>query len=202
MQAIVLHQVRDAAHSLHQERQERELQLRGKVGKSLLERLAVLRAVVRRQLHPGEDDPCSALLQLRDHPVEIGLHAIDGQHAEPVVSSERDDHKIRVPRRDDLDPPETHVGGVAADPFVDDVIGIAAFVELPLQEIGVAASRVSPETGGQTITESDNNPLSDRRGIAASRWSSRWLSGRFANRIRGIAPEQEQRNEDQNGTAH
>ena len=54
----------------------------------------------------------------------------------PSLPSERNDHEIRVPRRDDLDPREAHVSGVAADPFIDDVIGLAAFVEFPLQVIG------------------------------------------------------------------
>ena len=99
-------------------------------GVCLVELLDVVGAVVGGEGYAGEDDFRSAGFEGAYDLVEVSAGVCDGKAAETVVAAELDDDDGGLEGEDVIEAFDAVFGGVSADALVDDMVVIAAGVEV------------------------------------------------------------------------
>src|SRR5438105_11166433 len=101
------------------------------IGEHRAKAFDVRRAVIRRQLHAGEQYFCACRLRACDHRAEIRAHRREIAAAKRIIAAELDDHDggpMLFEKR--WQPRAAAGGGVARDRRIDDAIIVAFRLEL------------------------------------------------------------------------
>ena len=154
--AVALHHAGDSEDVLEQEGQQGDVVLLGQKSVGVGELVDVVGAVVGGQGDAGEDDLGAGVLRVLTMWSRLARESCDGQAAEAVVAAELDDDDGGVEGRR-VEAIDAVLGGVAADAFVDDAVGVAAGVEVGLEVVGVALAGVGAVAGGEGVAEADDD---------------------------------------------
>ena len=139
--------------ALKQEGNARQFVLLREIDVDLLERVNVIRPVVPRQSHPGEQDFNVRQLQRLDHLLEILPRRRDRQSAEPVVPAELEDHDGRMHGQHGGKPFHAVGRRIALDAQIHHAITEARGVDQALQIVRKTLPRRHAESRGKAVAE-------------------------------------------------
>ncbi len=113
--------------------------------------LDVVGAVVGRQGDAGEQDFDVRVFERGQHLVEIAAGLVEGQAAQAVVAAELDDDDFGMQEQDGAQTGDGVLGGGAAGALIDDLVVVAAAVEVPLQGVGIGLAGLEAVAGGDAV---------------------------------------------------
>lgn len=120
----------------------------------------VSRAVIRRDLHAGQDRDRTAIVDHSEQRRQIFLDGGERQAAQSVVRAELDEYDARSFRVEQRGQARKSARrGLAADARVDDAIPEPSVVDPPLQQCRPGAGDVDTVAGTQTVAEDEQRRL-------------------------------------------
>ena len=142
-----------AAHSFQKERDQGEVKLFGQIGVDSFEGLDVVRSIVTREAHSGQEDANTGLLKGLDHGDLVGAGGGHGQAAETIVAAEFENHDVRFGSQDVGQALNSVSCSIATDSEIDDVVVVTGRVEESLKIVGVTPAWRDTQAGGQAVAE-------------------------------------------------
>lgn len=132
--------------------QERHVVARGDLVIHEVELVDVGCAVVGWEGDAGEQDFGVRGEQAGDDCFEIAFGHVEGQAAQAVIASELNHDDCRMHREDEREAVDAVLGGVAADAGIDDVVVVAAGVEVFLERGGPGLAGFETVAGGDAVS--------------------------------------------------
>jgi len=122
-----------------------------------IEGLDVVGTVVTRQGDASEDDFAAGVDEGGDDGIEVAARVGDGEAAEAVVAAELNDDNGGMEAENVLQAVDSVFAGVAADAGVDDLVVVAAVVEVGLEVVGVGLAGRDSVACGDAVAEAGND---------------------------------------------
>ncbi|MNF81212.1 hypothetical protein D3C84_634740 [compost metagenome] len=159
MDAIGLHHLRHAPHSLQEERHQRHLLLCCQGAVDIGESRGVADAVVGRQAHAEQKHRGALLPGAVDHAGKILLQLCGGLAPQAIVAAELDDHQFRpVFGEQGGKPGKPASTGVAADGGVHHPLLVALLGKAFFQQRDPALAGFQPKSSADTIADDQQGP--------------------------------------------
>jgi len=123
----------------------------GQGAEYLLELLDVIVTVVRRERDSGEQDFNVRACQCGENLVEVAAGLVEGQAAKTVVAAKLDDYDFRMKKQDGAQTGDGVLGGGAAGSPIQNLVLIAAAVEIALQSVGKRLAGLETVARGDAV---------------------------------------------------
>jgi hypothetical protein len=154
--AILLNRPGNVVHARIEHGQERDVVFCRHLLIDRVELPDIVRPVIGWERDPCKHHLASAFDERPNHRVQIGASRRVRQSTKTVIAPELDDDHLGMERYDAIQPVYPVLRRTSADSLADDAVTIAAGIEIALEVVWIAVTRIDAIAGGNAVAEAND----------------------------------------------